>query len=1047
MWVKKVSFNENSLENLFIDLFTEEGYDYCKGSEIIRNNKTELIIFEDLFDYFKKKYSEYNLSFDEINDIKSKIENIPFESDYESNKKFLSMLIDGFNFKRENDEEDDLFINLIDFDNIENNIFKFVNQFEIEGHEKSRIPDGIVFINGIPLVVCEFKSAIKEHTTIYDAYEQLTITYARDIPELFKYNAFLVISDGVNTKYGTLFTDYEYFTSWKFSKKIGKVDKSLDYLYTLVNGMLNKKTLLKILHDFIYFPDNSNTNKKIICRYSQYYGVNALENNIFNHLKPNGDGKGGTYFGATGSGKSYLMLYLCRKLMQNSKLRNPTIILINDSISLDSQLSELFENSTEFIGDANIVKFKSKNDLKSTLKNHGSGGVFLTTIQKFAENLELLSDRSNIICISDEAHKSQLNLESTTELTEDGLIIKHGFAKCLHASLPQATYVGFTGTPIDKTIEVFGSVVESYNLLDAKNDDIIVDFRYLPAKAELRLNEKYAKIIEDYYDECEKEGTNEYQINASKKALLSLKTLIGDKDRLKKIAKNFVELYEERVQEQSTVEGKALFVCTDRNIAYDFYKEVIELKPEWADEGYIDGLTEREMKDIKPMPKIKMVMTRSKKDKKELYDLLGTKEDRKDAEIQYKKVKSNFKIAILVDMWLTGFDVPSLDTMFIDKAIKKHTLIQTISRVNRKYKNKTEGLIVDYIGIRKELDEAVNIYTGGEKKEVDDITPAVNAVKTQLSILKEMLYDFDLYDYYSGNEREKFECLKRAAEFVQESYQREKKFMGEVLKLKTAYNICSLSEDISKDEKDQIFLYTSIRSLIYKYNKNDAPDEVQMNKRVLELVEAAIESDDVKIILEKTNEGHQVLSPENLERIKQIKYPNTRIKLLTRVMEKEIKTYKKTNKLQAIEFTKKLQALIDKYNQLRDEKTTEQMSEDIVDEIIKLGQLLEHDKKSFEELKISPEEKAIYDILKNIEDRYNISVDKQKRIDLSKDIKLKIDEISETVDWMNREDSKNELKATIKILLVKHEYKYECAEEIFSKVYDQAKLFNVTNIK
>ena len=393
---------------------------------------------------------------------------------YEANKAFCKLFCDGFILNREDRTQKDLYIQLVDYDHPENNVFKIVNQFEIEGvGGQLRIPDGIVFLNGIPVVVLEFKSAVKENTTIMDAYTQLTVRYRRDIPELFKYNAFLVISDGANNKYGSFFAPYDFFYAWR---KIESDDKELDgisSLVTMVSGLFRKDRLLAVIKNFIYFPDSSDKDTKIVCRYPQYFAATKLFENIKKHLKPEGDGKGGTYFGATGCGKSYTMLFLTRMLMKSPYFHSPTILLITDRTDLDDQLSKQFIASKKYIGDETVVSIDSREALRQELQGRTSGGVYLTTIQKFTEDLELLTDRTNVICISDEAHRSQINLDQKVKVTEDGVERKYGFAKYLHDSLPNATYVGFTGTPVDGTIEVFGPVLDSYTMTESVKDGIL----------------------------------------------------------------------------------------------------------------------------------------------------------------------------------------------------------------------------------------------------------------------------------------------------------------------------------------------------------------------------------------------------------------------------------------------------------------------------------------------------------------------------------------------------------------------------------------------
>lgn len=428
-------------------------------------------------------------------------------------------------------------------------------------NNQTRIPDAIVFINGIPVVVFEFKSAVREETTIMDAYTQLTVRYKRDIPELFKYNAFVVISDGVNNKYGSLFSPYDFFYAWR---KIESTDTELDginSLLTMVKGMFRKDRLLAVIKDYIYFPDNSDRDLKIVCRYPQFFAANKLYENIKQHMKPDGDGKGGTYFGATGCGKSYTMLFLTRMLMKSKHFSSPTILIITDRTDLDDQISKQFVSSKKYIGDDTVVSIESREKLREELQGRTSGGVYLTTIQKFTEDLKLLTDRSNVICISDEAHRSQFSLDQKLRITSDGVNKTYGFAKYLHYSLPNATYVGFTGTPIDATIEVFGAVVDSYTMTESVKDGITVNLVYDGRAAKVTLDQEKVQEIERYYDCCAEEGSNEHQIEESKKAVANLDVIIGDPDRLRAVAEDFINHYETRVSEGATIaEKRCLFV-------------------------------------------------------------------------------------------------------------------------------------------------------------------------------------------------------------------------------------------------------------------------------------------------------------------------------------------------------------------------------------------------------------------------------------------------------------------------------------------------------
>ena len=846
------NFNEHALEMSIMQLFKDEGYTYVSGDQIHRE-RTEVLLIDDLKQYLYNRYAKDGITPGEVDGIILSLRNVS-GTIYEANKAVYKLISDGFILNREDRTQKDIFIELIDFENADNNIFKVVNQFEIDGiNNQRRIPDGIVFVNGIPVVVLEFKSAVKENTTIMDAYTQLTVRYRRDIPEIFKYNAFIVISDGANNKYGSFFSPYDFFYAWR---KVEDGDVELDginSLVTMIQGLFRKDRLLAVIKDFIYFPDNSDKDLKIVCRYPQFFAANKLFNNIKEHIRPVGDGKGGTYFGATGCGKSYTMMFLTRMLMKSKFFRSPTIIIITDRTDLDDQLSKQFVSSKKYIGDETVVSIDSREKLRQELQGRESGGVYLTTIQKFTEDLQLLTDRSNVICISDEAHRSQVNLEQRVRITDAGVERTYGFAKYLHDSLPNATYVGFTGTPIDATIEVFGDVVDAYTMTEAVRDGITVNLVYDGRAARVTLDQAKIQEIEDYYARCAEEGSNEHQIEESKKAAANMEVIIGDPDRLRAVAQDFISHYETRVAEGATVAGKAMFVCANRNIAYDLYKIIVELRPEWAEKKVsADGveLTEKDKKELKPIEKIRMVMTRNKDDEPELFNMLGTKDDRKELDRQFKNIKSNFKIAIVVDMWLTGFDVPALDTIYIDKPIQQHTLIQTISRVNRVYEGKDKGLIVDYIGIKKNMNLALKKYTNFETEEFEGIEQSITIVKDQLEVLGQMFHNFNSKDFFNGSPVEQLACLNRAVEYVQLTEELERRFMAAVKRMKQAFNLCTSSDKFTNEDRDYIAFYCAVRSILFKLTKGDAPDTAQMNARVRELLEGAIQSDGIEELFE-----------------------------------------------------------------------------------------------------------------------------------------------------------------------------------------------------
>ena len=964
----------------------------------------------------------------------------------------MKLVADGFSFKREDRSQKDIWIYLIDYSEKNQNTYKFVNQLEIIGYEK-RIPDGILYINGLPLVVFEFKSAIREETTIHDAYVQLTTRYKRDIPELFKYNAFCIISDGVNTKAGSFFAPYEFFYAWRRVSGLNKDVDGIDAMYTLVHGMLNQEDLRNIIRNFVYVPDSSKKDEKIVCRYPQYYAATKLYENIKTSQKPKGDGKGGTYFGATGCGKSFTMLFLTRLLMKSVHFSSPTIVLITDRTDLDDQLSGQFTNAKGYIGDNNIISVESRDHLRKEIQGRQSGGVFLTTIHKFTEDTELLTDRTNVICISDEAHRSQTNLDQKVTVTEKGVTKSYGFAKYLHDSLPNATYVGFTGTPIDATLDVFGEIVDAYTMTESVKDEITVRIVYEGRAAKVLLQNEKLKEIEAYYNQCAEDGANEYQIEESKKTTAKMYVIIGDPDRIKAVAQDFVNHYENRVNEGATVKGKAMFVASSRQIAYNLYQEIIALRPEWAEiKTHAEGteLTDREQKEIKPMERIKMIMTRGKDDPKEMYDMLGTKEYRKELDRQFKNAKSNFKIAIVVDMWLTGFDVPFLDTIYIDKPIQRHNLIQTISRVNRKYAGKNKGLVVDYIGIKKQMNLALAEFGKVDGQNIEEIETSIIVVKDHLNLLDKIFHKFNSEPYFKGSTLEQLQTLNKAAEFVQITQELERRFMDLVKRLKAAYDICAGSTDaFTNEERDYIHFYLAIRSIVFKLTKGNAPDTAQMNTRVRDMIKDALQSDGVQEIFKLGDENQKevdIFDDDYLAKIEKIKLPNTKIKLLQQLLAKAIGELKKVNKVKGIDFSKKMQVLVEKYNERKEgDVLRSEVLEDFTDEIIDLFYELKKEKDSFKDLGIDFEEKAFYDILKTLANKYDFEYPENKLVDLAKSVKTVVDDKAKYADWSKRADLKAELKVDLIILLAENDYPPVDRDEVYKEIFEQAENFKKYN--
>jgi type I restriction enzyme R subunit len=614
--------------------------------------------------------------------------------------------------------------------------------------------------------------------------------------------------------------------------------------------------------------------------------------------------------------------------------------------------------------------------------------------------------------------------------------------------LPNATYVGFTGTPVDATLEVFGDVVDSYTMTESVKDEITVRIVYEGRAAKVLLNNSKIQEIEDYHASCISEGASEYQVDASKKATTNMNTIIGDPDRLKAVARDFVQHYENRIDEGASVKGKAMFVCSSRYIAYDLYKEIIALRPEWAEvKAYDEGaeLSDKDRRELKPIERIKMVMTRGRDDPEEMYNLLGTKDDRKELDRQFKKEKSNFKIAIVVDMWLTGFDVPFLDTMYIDKPVQKHSLIQTISRVNRKYKNKNKGLIVDYIGIKKQMNLALAQYNKIDSQNFEDIEKSIIVVKDNLDLLSNIFYQFDNSKYFDGSAVEQLTTLKNATEYIQVTKDLERRFMHLIKQLKAAYDICSGSDNITQKDKDLIYFYLAVRSIIFKLTGGTAVDASQMNKRVREMIKEAIQSDGVEEIF-KLGEDEEtqidIFDEIYLEKINKIKLPNTKIKLLQQLLAKAIGEFKKVNKVQGVDFSKKMQALIEKYNEREEGDVLRgEVLEDFTDEIIDLYHALKRERESFGEMGIDFEEKAFYDILKALAHKYDFDYPEDQLVILAQKVKKVVDDKAKYIDWSRRDDIKAELKVDLIILLAESGYPPVDRDEVYKEIFEQAENF------
>ena len=1039
-------YYENDYELAVLELLTNAGWEYECGYDIHRETD-DVILLDDLREYLTRRYGYFSDT--EIDALISYMTSFSNQSLYRSMKETYKLLQKGYFLHR--DDGSDQFIDFFDFgkDAETVNIFKAVNQFEFVEY-KSRRPDIVLFINGIPVSVFELKNPADETVSIADAYDQTHIRYAQDIPSLMKYDLINVISDGANTRYGSLFSTYEFYFKWNSTDGTDYNNADgIDSVHFLVEGLFNHRTLLNILHSYVYFPDTSDSNTLILPKYYQYYGAETMYAHILKEHRQ-GSGKGGTYWGATGCGKSYTMLFLSKRLTTSISLHKPTIVLLTDRNDLDEQLSSDFENAKEFLVDENSICIPNRKKLGEYLGDIQSGGIYLMTIQKFSEGIGLLSKRDNIICISDEAHRTQTNTEAKYIVSKSDAKKTYGFAKYLRDSFPNATYVGFTGTPVDATLRVFGDVVVKYTMKQALDDGATVGIARLPGPREVQLDEKIAAACDEYYRLQAEAGANEYQIEKSKKDMTNLKIVLGNPDRLDVVVKHFIWHYEKRLEEHATVCGKAMFVCYDREIAWDVYKRIKVLRPEWfvPRKCAPEYATEDLDRDAIESEMVKLVCTNAPNDPKALADLLGNSNDRKRYAKAFKDIKSNFKIAIVVDMWITGFDVPALDTMYLDKPIETHNLIQTISRVNRVFKGKSEGLIVDYIGLEGAIMTAMKLYNG-------DISP-INGVDTSLVVFKDFLdktiqlmNDFDYSRFFddSISPLDRLKVIQSGVEHVLADKTRKDNFMGFTQRAKKAFDVCIGHDEITDSEVEQLHYFMCVRSVIFKMTTGDTPDATLMNKRVTELVNRAISSTydgkEFNFDEQPTDDVQMLFSDEFIEKLKKIPYPNTKYQALVKLLKRAIKEFGKTNRLKAIEFSKKLKNVIDRYNSRNTISDVEDIVNDVVDglseEIEKIFSDLKDEKRSFEELNITYEEKAFYDILVAVAEKYGFKdkIPDEKFIYLAKEIKKMVGNKSKYTDWTNRQDVKDELYTDVAVLLKKNGYPPRTIDDAYDEIMKQ----------
>ena len=1098
---------ESDYENAFLNFLERRGWQYLSGRGIPRASRREVLYTDDLEQFLSN--TNPDLTPDEVRQIIDTVRLAGAESDFATLHKVYGWMVNGIQFTPQNGLP--RMVPLIDFEHPENNIFRAVNQFTVEytnnGQTENRRPDILLFVNGMPLCVIELKNPADASATIYDAWEQINIRYWRDIPHLLHYCPLACISDGVKTRLGTVRTPYEHFYAWRRVDDGDKVSTlPFEEMETMIKGVYTPERFLEIFRDYIYFQDSEydGDEREIICRYPQFFATRLLKQSIIKSVIEK-SGKGGTYFGATGCGKTYTMAFLARQLALRCtdvpQIGSPTIVMIVDREELQKQGAKLFTKSKEFLNLGEVSVVPSRKVLREELGARQSGGFYICTIQKFCDReddkIGLINDRANIICFSDEAHRTQLEHSRKIQFSKDAdenmkAMVSKPYAKVLKEAFPQATFVGFTGTPIAETYQTFGDEIDRYTMDQAVADGLTVSIKYHPRIAKVLLDQEKVKLIEDYYKKCADDGATAEDIEASKKAMSSMEVILGEPSRLERLAVDIHDHYVSSCANDPDRVQKAMVVCSSRPIAYELLKKFREKYPEWfVEKKTPDGMavSDEELRKLKPMPFMAMVASVGSNDPTDMYQYLGGVKNGKrseDLDAAFKEEKSNFHIAIVVDMWITGFDVPSLTYMYNDKPLQKHLLIQAISRVNRKSPGKEYGLIVDYIGIRDNMRQAMKLYGGDSSvaPTVDDVDQATGVFREELLILKDLFTGYDLAPFLDpdGDPAERYRLLAKAAEYVFVSTEElntesnggksTKKvsfkdyFLQTVKRMRAAYDICQPSGELSEEESSLAQCFMAIAGFVRKMSGTSEVDTDTMNRHVAKMVEEALKYNQVESILEN-GEQEDLFSPEYFEKLSDVKMPASKLELLVKMLRKQISEYSKTNQMAAKKFQEMLEETIKQYHERRKHLTTEEAgvaqeetSEEIIrnatEQALQILKEMHADRDSFRKVGLTFEEKAFYDILITLRDQYNFEYGTDKVIDgvsvnekcksLAQKIKEIIEVKSSFADWLNNQIVRDQLKFDIKVCLIKNGYPPQYSPEVFRKVMEQVENFEENNL-
>ena len=1065
------AITENIIEESAIELLQSQGWEYANGRELSpeglfceRENYQQIILTNRLRNAIAK--INPHIPPDAQEAAVQKVLRIYSPVLLHNNEEFHKLLVEKVKIPyQQNGYERSHEVALIDFENTGNNQFLVVNQYTIIENNQNKRPDVLLFVNGLPLVVIELKNAADENAGILSAYKQLQ-TYKAIIPSLFTYNAICIISDGLECKAGSVSADLGRYMTWKTADGIKEASRFKPELHILLQGMMQPATLLDLVRNFIVFEKTKKVDvktgliqiqtEKKLAAYHQYYAVNKAVQSSINASGVNGDKRGGVVWHTQGSGKSLSMVFYSGKLITAPEMSNPTIVVITDRNDLDDQLFDSFAASVQLLRQE-PVQALSREHLKQLLQV-ASGGIVFTTIQKFMPDgnrsvYDQLSDRKNIVVIADEAHRTQYGFEArlvdekdTTTKEVIGKRIAYGFAKYMRDALPNATYIGFTGTPIEgtdvNTPQVFGNYIDRYDIKDAVTDGATVRIFYESRLAKVNLDEDGKRLIEEFDEELEQD--NEITEKQKAKAKWTkLEAIVGNKDRVKNLANDIVTHFEKR---QTVFDGKALVVAMSRRIAADIYAAIIALRPQWHSDDITKGV-------------IKVVMTTNSADGPEIAKHYTTKQQRRDLSDRMKDPADELRIVIVRDMWLTGFDAPCLNTMYVDKPMRGHNLMQAIARVNRVFKDKSGGLVVDYLGIGMDLKKALSFYgeAGGKGDPAENISKAVEVFLEKLEVIQQMFneesktqkdilveepeayyeksYKFNYRRFFKVDSREKLSIILQSEEHIVGLQDGKERFIREVSLLSQALSLCITRDEVQPHLPEVAFLQAMKARLVKFEGTGPGRSDLQIETAIKQIVDEALSSDKVIDIFEAAGISKpdiSILSDEFLQEVKGMQHKNLALELLKKILNDEIKARAKTNLVKSKKLLEMLEGAIKRYqNNLL-------TTAEIIQELIDIAKEIKAADAEGERLGLTQNEVAFYNALEVNDSAVQVLGDDQLRM-IAREITEKVN-ANTTIDWAIRESARAKLMVLVKRTLTKYGYPPDKQQKAIDTVLKQAEL-------